>query len=67
MVSEKAKTYLKRTYGDNYFGWDISDTQLRVILEEGPLSYNDLDEKCTALENTIRAIESMLERMNDAR
>ena len=63
MVSDKAKEYLRKVYGDKYFGWDISDHHLKEILSEKPEDYTELDEKCTSLENCIREIKDMLEQM----
>lgn len=67
MVSDKAQAYLRKVYGDKYFGWDISDHHLNEILDENPADYTELDENCTSLENSIREIKEMLERMNHAR
>jgi len=64
VVSEKAKAYLREKYGDKDFGWDISDVQLKEILtEDGPLNYDTLNEKCTALEKLIKEVEETLERL----
>lgn len=63
MVSEKAKAFLRKEYGEKYFGWDISDIQLDEILDENPANYEELDEKCTALEKLVKEVEETLERL----
>lgn len=64
MVSEKAKAFLKKKYGDQYFGWNIEDRHLKEFLNENrQISYEDLNRKCTDLENLIRETKELLEKM----
>ena len=65
MVSEKAKAFLRKEYGDKYFGWDIEDHHLDEILDENPADYAELDEKCTKLEELIRECERMQRIMGE--
>lgn len=64
MVSEKAKTFLRNAYGDQYFDWDISDYQLDRILDDNEgITYEALNKECTELEQLMKETKELLRLM----
>lgn len=60
MVSEKAMAYLTERYGDKYFGWDVEDHHVReFIIENRNITYEELNRKCSDLEQLIKEVEAM--------
>lgn len=64
MVTEDGKKFLKERYGDKYFGWDVEDHHVKeFITENSDITYEELNRKCSDLEQLIKDCEEMQKEM----
>lgn len=64
MVSDKAKEYLRKRFGDHNYDYEMSDINLESIIEDiHPKTFEELDRECRHIEMLIRDIRERQERM----
>lgn len=64
MVSDKAKAYLRKRFGDHTYDYEMSDYNLESLIKEvKPQTFEQLDKEARKLEATIRWIKQRQEEM----
>lgn len=64
MVSDKAKAYLRKRFGDHDYSYEMSDINLESLIKEvKPQTFEQLDKEARKLEATIRWIKQRQEEM----
>ena len=62
-ISDKAKDYLRQKYGDHPYDYEMTDYNLKSILEKHPETFEELDRRARNLEQIIRKIHKAQEEM----
>ena len=62
-ISDKAKDYLRQKYGDHPYDYEMTDYNLKSILEKHPETFEELDRCARNLEQIIRKIHKAQEEM----
>lgn len=64
MVSDKAKDYLRKRYGEHDYDYEMSDYNLEsLITDVNPKTFSDLDKEARKLEATIKWIKDRQKEM----
>ena len=66
MVSDSAKEYLRKRFGDHTYDYDMHDLTLESIIKDvQPKSFDELDKECKRIESLIRDIHERQKQMKE--